>query len=147
MKEERSDDCLYQIFQLYTQLSLFVRLQVVCLALLCSGLSVCCTSATEWCGICCLDKVESEPVWVKSVVSCQINTIPIYSWTSLYILTVTKWFECEWWILIRRTSYPLAAERHIYIYIYIYIYMSYRTSKLPMLHFIYLFNKHMYRIF
>jgi hypothetical protein len=39
MKEEKSVNCLYQIFHLHTQLTLFVKLQVVCLSLCCSGVS------------------------------------------------------------------------------------------------------------
>jgi hypothetical protein len=38
MKEERSINCLYQIFQSYTQLTLFVWLQAVRFALYCDGL-------------------------------------------------------------------------------------------------------------
>ena len=64
-----------------------------------------CTCAAEWCGICCLDEVVSETCWLKGVVSCHINTVPLYFWTFLCTQTFRKGFECKWRILIGRSGY------------------------------------------
>ena len=67
MKEERSINCVYQILQLHTQLTLFVWLQVVCLALYCSGLS-------------------AVPLLQSGVASADWVVLWVYNWTYCFCL-------------------------------------------------------------